>query len=89
MLWTWSQERNRNISKACVFNFHHSIQHDEAFGCTFYNEVVCPNIISKSSYFEKWNVKLVAPLFSNKIKSKVRIALIENEEIISNDKEIA
>ena len=89
MLWTWSQERNRNISKACVLNFHHSIQHDEAFGCTFYNEVVCPNIISKSSYFEKWNVKLVAPLFLNKIKSKERIALIENEEIISNDKEIA
>ena len=31
----------------------------------------------------------VAPLFSNKIKSKERITLIENENIISNDKKVA
>ena len=30
-----SQERDRNISKTCVFIFHHSIQHDEASGYTF------------------------------------------------------
>ena len=30
-------------SKACVFIFHHSVQHDEASGYTFYNEVDCPN----------------------------------------------
>ena len=35
--------RDRNISKTCVFIFHHSIQHDEASGYTFYNEVDCPN----------------------------------------------
>ena len=43
MLWTWSQERDRNISKICVFIFHHSIQHDEASGYNFYNKVDCPN----------------------------------------------
>ena len=32
MLWTWSQGRDRNISKTCVFIFHHIIQHDEASG---------------------------------------------------------
>ena len=26
-----------------VFIFHHIIQHDEASGCTFYNEIDCPN----------------------------------------------
>ena len=31
----------------------------------------------------------VAPIFSNKIKSKERITLIENENIISNDKKVA
>ena len=53
----------------------------------------------KSSYFENLNVKLVrdnkkfwksiASLFSNKIKSKERIAPIKNENIISNDKKVA
>ena len=43
MLWTWSQGTDRNISKTCVFNFHHSIQHDEVSGYTFYKEVDCPN----------------------------------------------
>ena len=38
-----SQQRDRNISKTCVFSFHHSIQHDEASGYNFYNEVNCPN----------------------------------------------
>ena len=36
MLWTWSQERDWNIRKTFVLNFHHSIQHDEASGYTFY-----------------------------------------------------
>ena len=43
MLWTWSQEKDWNISKTCVFIFHHSIQYDEASDYTFYNEAVCPN----------------------------------------------
>ena len=54
----------------------------------------------RRSYFERINVKHVrdnkifwknfAPLFSNKIKSKERIKLRkENENIISNDKEVA
>ena len=43
ILWTWSQERDRNISETWVFIFHHSIQHNEASGYTFYNEVDCPN----------------------------------------------
>ena len=34
----------------------------------------------------KWNV---APLFANKIKSKERITLMENENILSNDKKVA
>ena len=29
------QEKNRNISKICVFIFHHSIQDDEASGYVF------------------------------------------------------
>ena len=36
-------ERNQCICKTLVCNFHHSIQHDEASGCTFYNEADCPN----------------------------------------------
>ena len=43
MLWTWSQERDRNVTKTCAFIYHHSIQHDEASGYTFYNEVDCSN----------------------------------------------
>ena len=43
MLWTWSQERDRNISKTCIFIFHSSIQHDEGSGYTFYNEIDRPN----------------------------------------------
>ena len=49
-------------------------------------------------YFENLDVKLVrdkkkfwknfAPLFSNKIKSKEKNTLIENENIISNDKKV-
>ena len=38
--WSWSQEMDRNISKTCVFIFHHSIQHDEASGYTFYNSLI-------------------------------------------------
>ena len=37
MLWTWSQERDRNISKTFVFVFHRRVQHDEASGYVFYN----------------------------------------------------
>ena len=54
---------------------------------------------SKRSYFENLNVKFVrdnkkcwknvARLFSNKIKSKEKITLIKNENIISNNKEVA
>ena len=54
---------------------------------------------SKRSYFENLNVKFVrdnkkcwknvACLFSNKIKSKEKITLIKNENIISNNKEVA
>ena len=40
MLWRWSQVHNQNISKTCVFLFHHSIQHDEASGYTFHNLLV-------------------------------------------------
>ena len=38
MLWTRSQERDRNTSEVCVFFFHHSIQLDEVSGYTFYNK---------------------------------------------------
>ena len=56
-----------------------------------YERNICVSLLRKSkrSYFENLNVKLVrdnkhfwkniAPLFSNKIKSKDRITLIENE----------
>ena len=59
---------------------------------------ICVSIFRKSkrSYIENLNVKLVrdskkcwknvAPLFSNKTKSKEKITLIENEIIILNDK---
>ena len=66
-----------------------------------YQRNICVSLLRKSkrSYFENLNVKLVrdnkkfwknvAPLFSNKIKSKERITLIENENIISSDKKVA
>ena len=37
ILWTWSQERDPNISKTNVFISHHNIQFDEASCYTFYN----------------------------------------------------
>ena len=61
----------------------------------------CVSILKKSkrSYFESLNVKFVkdnkklwkriSPLFSNKIKSKENITLVENDEIISSDIEVA
>ena len=66
-----------------------------------YQRNICASLLRKlkRSYFENLNVKLVrdnnkfwkniAPLFSNKIKSKERITLMENENIISNDKKVA
>ena len=36
-MFTASQERDRNISRTIALVFHHSIQHDEASGSTFYN----------------------------------------------------
>ena len=61
----------------------------------------CVSILKKSkkSYFESLDVKFVkdnknfwkrlSPLFSNKIKSKEKITLVENDEIISSDIEVA
>ena len=66
-----------------------------------YQRNICVILLRKSkrSYFENVTVKLVrdnkkfwknvAPLFSNKIKSKERITLTENENINSNDKKVA
>ena len=42
-----SQERDRNITKACVFSFSISTQHDEAFGYTF--DVNIFNLLSRTS----------------------------------------
>ena len=61
----------------------------------------CVNILKKpkKSYFESLDAKFVkdnknfwkriSPLFSNKIKSKEKIPLVENDEIISSDIEVA
>ena len=61
----------------------------------------CVSILKKSKrcYFESLDVKFVkgnkkfwkkiSPLFSNKIKSKEKITLVENDEIISSDIEFA
>ena len=66
-----------------------------------YQRNICVSLLRKlkRSYFENLNVKLVrdkkkfwknvAPLFSNKIKSKERITLTVNENIISSDKKVA
>ena len=66
-----------------------------------YQRNICVSLFKKSkrSYFENLNVKLVrdnkkfwknvGSLFPNKIKYKERITLIENENIISNDKKVA
>ena len=66
-----------------------------------YQRSICVNLLGKSkrSYFENLNIKLIrdnkkfwkniAPLFSDKIKSKERSTLIENENIISSDKKVA
>ena len=65
-----------------------------------YQGNICVSLFRKSkrSYFENLNVKLARdnkkfwknaePLFPNKIRSKERITLIENENIISNDKKV-
>ena len=53
MLWTWSQERDRNVSKTCVFIFHHSIQHDEASGYIFYKYIGVFRTLSKMETFAK------------------------------------
>ena len=63
------------------------------------NICVCLLRKLKKSYFENLDVQLlrynknfwknVALIFSNKIKSKERITLIENENTISNDKKVA
>ena len=37
----------------------------------------------------KKNLKKISPLFANKIKSKEKITLVENDEIISSDIEFA
>ena len=61
----------------------------------------CVSILKKSkkSYFESLDTKfvkdnekfwkIISPLFSNKIKSKEKITLVENDEIISSDIEVA
>ena len=66
-----------------------------------YQRNICVSLLRKSkrSYFENLSIKLVrdnkefgknvAPIFSNKIKSKEKITLIENENIISNVKKVA
>ena len=53
-----SQERDRNISTTCVFIFHNSIQHDEAFGYTFYNEIDS-NSIQQIGTFQNFEKKTV------------------------------
>ena len=65
-----------------------------------YQQNICVSLLRKSkrSYLDNLNVKFVrdnkkfwknvAPPFSNKIKSKERITLTENENIISNDKKV-
>ena len=65
-----------------------------------YQWIICVSFLRKSnrSYFENLNVrpvrdnkkfwKILVPLFSNKIKSKERITLIENGNIISSDKKV-
>ena len=37
MLWTWSQERDRNVSKSSIQHYGYTS------GYTFYNEVDCSN----------------------------------------------
>ena len=61
----------------------------------------CVSILKKSkkSYFESLDVKfvnynktfwkIISPLFSNKIKSKEKITLVENDEITLSDVEVA
>ena len=47
MLNTMMENKNTQVLllfiKSCVFTSHHSLQHGEASGFTFYNEVDCPN----------------------------------------------
>ena len=35
--WTWSKERNQNISEAILFIFHHGIQHNEVSDYTLHD----------------------------------------------------
>ena len=77
MLLTWSQERNRNISKTCVFIFHHSIQHDEASGYTFYKEItlvfgeLCYAFEGKKLFFSHHNFTKKVILSSLKLNLKI------------------
>ena len=70
MLWTWSQERDRNISKTCVFIFHHSIQHDEASGYIFYNIAEYQmNFLKSLEFLFNWTEKRQCSMVLNKTPS--------------------
>ena len=38
-IWKKASYKYKAISKTCVFIFHHSIQHDEASGYSFYKVI--------------------------------------------------
>ena len=58
-------ERNRNISKTCVFIFHHSIQNEEASGYIFYKDK-----FSITVRIEKLTLEIVGKIAKIKIHSK-------------------
>ena len=62
ILWTWSQERDRNTSKFIIFIFHHSMQHDEASVHFFYNSIACPKYyVEKRNFSLNWQFWVFEP----------------------------
>ena len=61
---------DRNISKTCVFIFHHSIEHDEASGYTFIVKLIAQinifklfKILEKDQRKSQFLVKLLATAY--------------------------
>ena len=68
------RERDRNISKTCVFIFHHSIQHDQASGYAFDNLLTGCDVIGFKINFR------INPFSYMTKKSRQKLKYLENEK---------
>ena len=100
-IFVTKQLRKTAIKRARLRNPHSTKQTKAPKAAYNYQRIVSVSLLRKlkRSYFKNLDVKLardnkkcwknVALLFSNKINSKERTTLVENENIISNDNKVA